>query len=1248
VISTTGESGNSQFSVSGTPLQVEKDGKRTELIPTEEAEERFRQMMEEPLSQAVEIGSAEIAVGIPFYNEADTIASVVQTVREGLEEFYPGQKSIIAAVGSPVGSKCLEVVREIPQSEVIRHIAFLLDDERVNGKGWAIRAAMEIARIASADLAIIEADLIGVERNGEITGLAPDWIHLLLEPIKREKMDLVVSHFNRHYLESPISTQLVYPLLTAIYDCPIHDAMGGQFGISHRLLRTYLQDSFSQQSAEIGGYGIDVWLATKAAASGAKICESNLGLKIPGTSGKMELKLHHTLETLFERIVADRERWAQNETVAATPLRHRLAAFGARKALKPERVQLNAQQLLSKYQRGFNQFHGVYSAILPYDTYQQLEKLAGSDTDGFSVSDSLWAGIVYHFLLAFAFNREFARCDLISAIIPLFEGRLAGFTFETRLLRTKLTSLQSREAEELVSLKAASQIEALVEEFILQKQDLLARWEINEEALKPPVPKVTYREFIPGVHLVVPLEVSSPEGYPVSANAIYEAIFSRYEAEFDDFIYGSLGVPRNADSPQIVQHIRDFMYKVEREVDSVLLPGSLSTIEGTRRVVETILDYFHREDAFALTPEMAYRILSKNPPSGLLTRLGYSGLPALLREYEANDVMALASWSEGPEYEEGVLALLRRTIKPEHFESATIQPVVVSHEQFPSLVERRECGGLCKLAGRIVVTNLRKGTSGQFPKLRYFSTIAKEIIEMGRFGKIWRRWASERRYLGDKVANSIEGHWGREPLSAHNIFENGHQRVLVQRVKELAQQIVETAGDNAAQLALAEGLQKVAYSYHLAMTLPDGTFVPCSVWSWASYSSKGGVGLPTPLSLHVERDWSSRDFLVEYFKASGGKEEAIDEKIAELMEQGREWEDLAPILLGTAKEADAVLQIESIPPQQPSAGALIRYEGNPVLKPIKEHSWESKYVLNPGAIRLRGKFYLVYRAMGEDNISRLGLAVSEDGFKFDERLGKPIFEPMGRNEEKGCEDARLTLIGGRVFMLYTAYSGTLAQIGMASIAVNDFLRYKWPAWRRHGMVFPGFANKDGALFPEQFSGKYAMLHRVDPHIWITFSTHLRCPWPRIEHKILADSTYGMLWDGKKIGGGPPPIKTKYGWLLITHGVDYLRFYRLGVFLLDLIDPTVVIYRSPNAILEPKEKYEEGEPDRDWVPNVVFTCGAVPRENKKDMLGAEDELLVYYGAADSVIGVATARVGDLIPSEYLNDSPPNPNGNRLPF
>ncbi len=1199
----------------------------------EDSEKLLEEFMKGPIQETQDIGRVDIVVGIPFFNEVDTITSVIRMIREGLEEFYPGQKSLIVAVGSPHGGDCLGIIRQIPQSETIRHISFLLNDEKVNGKGWAVRAIMRIAQLAGADLALIEADLKSKEHNGEIVGLSPEWIHLLIEPLKRERMDLVISKFYRHYLETPISTQVIYPLLTAIYNCPVHDAIGGQWGISNRLLRIYLQEPFYRQSSEIGGFGIDVWVVTKAAANNARICESNLGIKVPGTSGKMELMLHHSIETLFERIIADREWWVQEETAAATPLLRTLSVFGTQKTQQPERVYRNAQKLLSNYRRGFNNYHKIYSSVLTNDLYLNLEDLIKNTDEDFNISDSLWTGIVYHFLLAFAFNREIARGDLINAFIPLFEGRLSGFTSEVQSLHAEIPSLPRREVEELVSLEANSRINSLTREFILQKQDFLAKWCINADALKPPVPKVTYREFIPGVHLVVPLEVRNPEGYPVSANAIYESVFSRYKAEFEKFIYDELEVPRNADSTMIVQRVYEFMIDLEEKFDTDLLPGDLSTVEGTFQIVNNIINYCHKDNTFSLGQDAVQHIISRNLPYDLLTRLGYSDLSSLLNKYQPNDILALANWSEEPEYQEWVLNLLRDTLEPEYFEVSRLQPVVVDHEQFPTLVEMRECGGLCKLTGRIVVSNLRKGTGGQFPKIRYFTTIAKAVVEIERFGGIWRRWAGDNRNLGEKVVNSIEGHWGREPLSAHNIFENGHHRLLIRRLSELAEQIIETAGGDKVRLELADILQKAIDSYHLAITLPDGVFVPCSAWSWASYSFKGGVGLPTPFSLNVERDWSSRDFLTEYYKATGGEEEAIDEKIAELMGQGKESSDLASVLLGTSEEADAIIQMELIPPQQPPAGALVRYDGNPILRPIKEHAWESRYVLNPGAIRLGHKVYLVYRAFGEDNVSRLGLAISDDGFKFSERLDTPIFEPANRNEEKGCEDARLTLIGDRIFMLYTAYSNMVTQIGMASIEEKDFLDYNWQGWRRHGMVFPGFSNKDGALFTEQFGDKYAMLHRVDPHIWITFSSHLHCPWPRSEHKILAGSTYGMLWDGKKIGGGSQPIKTKFGWLLITHGVDYLRFYRLGVLLLDLVDPTVVIYRSPNAILEPVEKYEEGEPGKDWVPNVVFTCGAVPRENKKDILEANDELLVYYGAADSVIGVATAKISDLIPGEF---------------
>jgi predicted GH43/DUF377 family glycosyl hydrolase len=299
-----------------------------------------------------------------------------------------------------------------------------------------------------------------------------------------------------------------------------------------------------------------------------------------------------------------------------------------------------------------------------------------------------------------------------------------------------------------------------------------------------------------------------------------------------------------------------------------------------------------------------------------------------------------------------------------------------------------------------------------------------------------------------------------------------------------------------------------------------------------------------------------------------------------------------------------------------------KFENNPLLKPLPEHAWESKSVCNPTAVTIQGKTYLIYRATAENNISTLGLAVSEDGIFIDERLPEPIYTPRVDFEVAGCEDPRITFLEGKLYMCYTAYDGKLPRLALTSITVEDFVNREWNKWALPKIISPpGVADKDGCLFPEKINGQYAFFHRIEPNIildWVDDlefkdNAYLACN----EKEIFPGS---KAWDGIKVGVNTTPLKTKYGWLVFYHGISHIHHrYRVGAFLLDLHKITQVVARTPYPIIEPEEYYErEGV-----VNNVVFPCGYV--------LKGED-IYIYYGGADKYVCGAKIHLNTLL--EYL--------------
>jgi predicted GH43/DUF377 family glycosyl hydrolase len=296
---------------------------------------------------------------------------------------------------------------------------------------------------------------------------------------------------------------------------------------------------------------------------------------------------------------------------------------------------------------------------------------------------------------------------------------------------------------------------------------------------------------------------------------------------------------------------------------------------------------------------------------------------------------------------------------------------------------------------------------------------------------------------------------------------------------------------------------------------------------------------------------------------------------------------------------------------------LTRYERNPIVAPRPGFEWEHRGTFNPGAIIDRGRIHVLYRAVDSSGVSRLGYVSTSDGLAPTFRSPKPVLCPGADYEEFGCEDPRITNLDGVFYITYTAYSRRGQRVGLAS--TRDFVEFK-----KLGLVGPNMDDKDCVIFPEKIGGKVVVLHRLKFGIQIayldSFPALARSDLFWSDHVAhVQDCTLmegEQPWEVWKVGAGPPPIKTERGWLLIYHGVSAQRVYGVGAALLDLNNPSRILSRTRNPILTPETTYErEG-----CVPNVVFPCGSIVQDGT---------LIVYYGGADTVCGVATVNLDDFL-------------------
>lgn len=331
---------------------------------------------------------------------------------------------------------------------------------------------------------------------------------------------------------------------------------------------------------------------------------------------------------------------------------------------------------------------------------------------------------------------------------------------------------------------------------------------------------------------------------------------------------------------------------------------------------------------------------------------------------------------------------------------------------------------------------------------------------------------------------------------------------------------------------------------------------------------------------------------------------------------------------------------------------LKRYEGNPILSPCPAHPWEDLAVFNPAVYydEQAGEFTMLYRAAesGPEYKCYFGLAKSRDGCHFDRVSDQPALNLSVEGFDGATiQDPRITKMGDWFYVTYAARHFPFGQFWNPEVkkryAIPDvppeFPRYlrinatltglamtrDFRTWIRAGwLTDPLLDDRDVILFPEKINGQFAMLRRPLEWVGPKYETQEACAWISSADDLmgLAHAPAKMViknkhpWEVFKMGFNTPPIKTPHGWFVIYHAVGADKHYRLGAVLLDLQDPSKVVHRTPDWLMEPEKDYEiEG-----YYRGAIFPCGAAV---------AKGTLFVYYGGGDKYCALATCDFGEMI-------------------
>lgn len=378
-----------------------------------------------------------IMVGIPSYNNADTIGFVVKQVAEGLKKYFGGGIIVNADGGSKDGTRDVVLSTKVPEG--IEVLSFVYKWP-IPGKGSAMKELMELAREKGAEILIFV--------DSDLRSITPEWIYKFAKPIV-DGYDFVVPYYIRHKYDGTITNNIAFPMTTALYGFKVRQPIGGDFGVSSRLFDVYLNNG-EVWKTDVARFGVDIFLTTTAIAEGFKVIQTALGLKIHNPKDPAESlgpMFNQVVGTLFMLMKKYENVWKNVRDITEVPL------VGKVEKAEPEEVKINLEKLKIKAKEGFEENRDILKKVLSEETFGSVEKALKT----FDFDDVLWSHVLYDAAVAY----KNGILEKPEPLVPLYFAKTADFVEKTR-------DMSTLEAERIIERRA--------EIFLKEKDYLLSKW----------------------------------------------------------------------------------------------------------------------------------------------------------------------------------------------------------------------------------------------------------------------------------------------------------------------------------------------------------------------------------------------------------------------------------------------------------------------------------------------------------------------------------------------------------------------------------------------------------------------------------------------------------------------------------------------------------------------------------------------------------------------------------------------------